>query len=46
MSLEESLDYLAADELLEVTPKAYRLRKRLLTNEDRGKARKAAQGRT
>jgi GTP-binding protein len=46
MSLEESLDYLAADELLEVTPKAYRLRKRLLTNEDRSKARKAAQGRT
>ena len=46
MSLEESLDYLAADELLEVTPKAYRLRKRLLTNEDRSKARKAGQGRT
>ena len=46
MSLEESLDFLAADELLEVTPKAYRLRKRLLTNEDRSKARKAGQARS
>jgi GTP-binding protein len=46
MSLEEALDYLAPDELLEVTPKAYRLRKRLLSAEDRARARKAAQGRT
>jgi GTP-binding protein len=46
MSLEEALDYLAPDELLEVTPKAYRLRKRLLAAEERAKARKAAQGRT
>ena len=29
-SLEESLDFLAADELLEVTPKMYRIRKRVL----------------
>ncbi len=40
MSLEEALDYLAPDELLEVTPKAYRLRKRLLSAEERAKARK------
>ena len=40
MSLEEALDYLASDELLEVTPKAYRLRKRLLSAEARSKARK------
>jgi GTP-binding protein len=46
MSLEEALDYLAPDELLEVTPKAYRLRKRLLSAEERSRARKAAQGRT
>jgi GTP-binding protein len=46
MSLEEALDYLAADELLEVTPKSLRLRKRLLSAEDRAKARKAAQPRS
>lgn len=43
MSLEEALDYLAADELLEVTPKAYRLRKRLLSAEERARARKQQQ---
>jgi GTP-binding protein len=40
LSLEEALDFLAADELLEVTPKAYRLRKRLLTAEQRARERK------
>jgi GTP-binding protein len=30
LSLEESLEYIAADELLEVTPKNLRLRKRIL----------------
>src|SRR6185436_13553819 len=30
MSLEESLEFLAPDELLEVTPKSLRLRKRIL----------------
>jgi GTP-binding protein len=39
-SLEESLDFLAADELLEVTPKVYRIRKRLLNATDRARARK------
>jgi GTP-binding protein len=35
MSLEECLDFLADDELLEVTPKAYRLRKKVLSNDAR-----------
>ncbi len=42
LSLEEALDFLAADELLEVTPRAYRLRKRLLSADDRAKVRKRA----
>ena len=44
-SLEQALDFLADDELLEVTPAGWRLRKRLLSADDRAKARKAAQGR-
>jgi GTP-binding protein len=40
LSLEQSLDFLADDELLEITPKAYRLRKRLLNESDRAKERK------
>jgi GTP-binding protein len=43
LSLEQSLDFLADDELLEVTPKGWRLRKRLLSQDDRNKARKRAQ---
>lgn len=35
MSLEESLDFLTDDELLEVTPKAFRLRKKILLNDAR-----------
>jgi GTP-binding protein len=35
MSVEESLEFLADDELLEVTPKSLRLRKRLLKETDR-----------
>lgn len=35
MSLEESLDFLEPDELLEITPKNLRLRKRFLTDIDR-----------
>ncbi|MEZ4507285.1 MAG: translational GTPase TypA [Thermomicrobiales bacterium] len=42
LSLEQSLDFLADDELLEVTPKSYRLRKRLLSQDDRAKERKRA----
>jgi GTP-binding protein len=39
-SLEQSLDFLEDDELLEVTPKSLRLRKKLLNPNDRTKARK------
>ena len=37
MSLEESLEYLEDDELLEVTPKNLRLRKRILQEIERRK---------
>jgi GTP-binding protein len=40
LSLEQSLDFLSDDELLEVTPKNYRLRKRLLLADERAKAKK------
>ncbi len=35
MSLDESIDFLAEDELLEVTPDSLRIRKRILNNETR-----------
>ncbi|MGA2157824.1 MAG: translational GTPase TypA [Dehalococcoidia bacterium] len=40
-SLEESMDFINSDELVEVTPKNIRLRKRLLTQNERFRARKA-----
>ncbi|MDF2822058.1 MAG: typA [Clostridiales bacterium] len=40
MSLEESLEFLSEDELLEVTPKSLRIRKRILDNGSRGKSNK------
>jgi GTP-binding protein len=40
LSLEQSLDFIEDDELLEVTPKAIRLRKRLLSMDERAKERK------
>ena len=42
LSLEQSLDFLEDDELLEVTPKALRLRKRHLSMNDRAKVKKRA----
>jgi GTP-binding protein len=42
MSLEEAIAYIADDELVEVTPKAIRLRKRLLEINDRRRANRAA----
>jgi GTP-binding protein len=42
MSLDEAIEYLADDELLEVTPQAYRIRKRILETEERGKQTKRA----
>ncbi|WP_404421448.1 translational GTPase TypA [Nibricoccus sp. IMCC34717] len=41
MSLERSIEYIAADEFLEVTPKNLRLRKRLLRETERRKAERA-----
>ena len=41
LSLDEALEFLADDELLEVTPEIYRIRKRILNTEERGKAQKA-----
>lgn len=42
LSLEQSLDFLQDDELLEVTPKALRLRKRFLSQDERQKQKKRA----
>ena len=42
MSLEEALEYVEDDELLEVTPKSLRLRKRILDENERKRARKKA----
>ena len=41
-SLEQSLDFLTDDELLEVTPKHLRLRKRHLTEVDQSRARRSS----
>ena len=43
LSLEQSLDFVADDELLEVTPKHLRLRKRHLTEVAQSRARRAAE---
>jgi GTP-binding protein len=43
MSLEQCLDFLADDELLEVTPKHIRLRKKHLTEVDRSRAHRVRQ---
>jgi GTP-binding protein len=42
LSLEDALDFLADDELLEVTPKSLRLRKRILNADQRRSARNKA----
>ncbi|MCU0476415.1 MAG: translational GTPase TypA [Anaerolineae bacterium] len=41
MSLDDFIEFMAEDELLEVTPKSLRLRKRILDNEQRLKVEKA-----
>ncbi len=41
-SLEEALEYIQADEYVEVTPKSLRLRKTLLTENERKRAKNAA----
>ena len=40
MSLDDWIEFMAGDELLEVTPQSLRLRKRILNNEERLKDRK------
>jgi len=42
MSIDEAIEYLSDDELLEVTPLSYRIRKRILNTDDRGKFQKKA----
>ena len=42
MTLEDAMGYIADDELIEVTPRSLRLRKRLLNANDRKKASRAA----
>jgi len=44
LSLEQAMDFIEPDELVEVTPVAFRLRKRLLSAEERAKARKREAG--
>jgi GTP-binding protein len=43
MSLEQAIAYIADDELVEVTPKSIRLRKRLLDPHERKRAQRAAE---
>ena len=42
MSLDEAIEYLSDDELLEVTPENFRIRKRILITGERGKSQKKA----
>jgi GTP-binding protein len=42
LSLDQCIEYLADDELLEVTPKSLRIRKRVLDQQSRGRAAKRA----
>jgi len=42
MSLDEAIEYLGDDELLEVTPKTIRIRKRILSAHERGRLSKAS----
>jgi len=42
MSLDEAIEYLADDELLEITPLSIRIRKNILSTHDRGREKKNA----
>ena len=42
LSLEQCLEFIAVDELVEITPKTIRLRKRILDASSRARARKNA----
>ena len=39
MSLDEALDFIASDELVEVTPQNFRLRKKVLSTSGRSRSR-------
>ncbi|PKO24027.1 MAG: translational GTPase TypA [Chloroflexi bacterium HGW-Chloroflexi-1] len=43
MSLDDAIEYIGEDDLVEVTPKSIRLRKRILNTEERRKAKKYKQ---
>lgn len=43
LSLDDAIEYIAEDELIEVTPQSIRLRKKILNNEERGKLKKSAE---
>jgi len=40
MSLDEAIEYLSDDELLEITPESFRIRKRILKTDERGRQTK------
>ncbi len=44
LSLEDAIEYIGPDELVEVTPKSHRLRKRILDTEERRKLRISGNG--
>ncbi|MDO8648749.1 MAG: translational GTPase TypA [Candidatus Peregrinibacteria bacterium] len=44
MTLEQALEYITDDELVEVTPKSIRLRKKLLTENERKRSKHATEG--
>ncbi len=44
LSLEQALEYIEDDEIVEITPKSIRMRKRLLNESDRKRAERAARG--
>jgi GTP-binding protein len=43
MNFQESMDFINADELVEITPKNIRPRKKLLTQNERFRAKKAVE---
>ncbi|MGA0420485.1 MAG: hypothetical protein ACO3P9_10690, partial [Phycisphaerales bacterium] len=45
ITLEAALEYIEADELVEITPNAVRLRKRLLSEQERRRVDRAAKSR-
>lgn len=44
LTLEECLEFIDDDELLEITPKSLRMRKRVLSHEERARAAHRAKG--